>query len=139
MWRTDTTISIDVNAEEAMADEASGAERAGLGKTSIGMQPNFAALLSYLLGLVTGLIFFLIEKENKFVKFHAMQSICFALAVSVLSIALMFIPVIGWVAIPILQLTAFVAWIVLMVKAYQGQWFRLPLVGDFAAKQVGGI
>ena len=113
------------------------APAADLGKTSIGMQPNFAALLSYVLGLVSGLIFFLVEKENKFVKFHAMQSICFSLAVFVLSFILVFIPVIGWIALPIVQLGALVFWIIFMVQAYQGKWFRAPAIGDFAAKQVG--
>ena len=46
-----------------------------LGKTSSGMQANVAGLLCYLLGVITGIIFILIEKENKFVRFHAMQSI----------------------------------------------------------------
>jgi len=122
-----------------MTNGERGTGGAGLGTTSISMQPNFAALLSYVLGLVTGVLFFLIEKENKFVKFHAMQSMCFSLAVSVLTFGLMFIPIVGWIAIPIVQLGSFVCWIILMVKAYQGQWFRLPVIGEFAAKQVGGI
>ena len=46
-----------------------------LGKSSTGLQPNLAALLSYVAGILTGVIFFLIEKENKFIRFHAMQSI----------------------------------------------------------------
>ncbi|MDP3142898.1 MAG: hypothetical protein Q8N14_02985, partial [Candidatus Omnitrophota bacterium] len=46
-----------------------------LGKTSTGIEPKVAGLLSYLLGFITGVIFLLIEKENKFVRFHALQSI----------------------------------------------------------------
>ena len=46
-----------------------------LGKTSVGLQANVAGLLCYLVGWITGLIFFLIEKENKFVRFHALQSL----------------------------------------------------------------
>ena len=108
-----------------------------LGTSSTGMQPNFAALLSYVLGLVTGLIFFLVEKENKFVKFHAMQAICFSISVSVLSFGLFFIPILGWLVGVFLQLASLVFWVICMVKAYQGQWYRLPVVGDFAAKQAG--
>ena len=52
---------------------------------------------------------------------------------------LVFIPVVGWALIPLVQLAALVVWIVLMVKAYQGEWFQLPVVGGIAAKQVGGI
>ena len=108
-----------------------------LGKSSTGMQPNFAALLSYVFGVITGLIFFLVEKENSFVKFHAMQSICFSVAVFVLSFVLMFIPVLGWFVLMLLQIAVFVFWIICMVQAYQGKLYKLPVVGDFAAKQAG--
>ena len=107
------------------------------GKSSTGMQPNFAALLAYVFGVITGLIFFLVEKESLFVKFHAMQSICVSIAVFVLSLVLMFIPVLGWAALLLLQLAVFVFWIICMIKAYQGRWYRLPIIGDFAAKQAG--
>ena len=70
-----------------------GAASTDLGKTSTGIQPNVAALLAYLLGVVSGLIFFLIEKENKFVKFHAMQSIIVSGGLFVVSFVLMFIPI----------------------------------------------
>jgi uncharacterized membrane protein len=108
-----------------------------VGKSSTGMQANFAALLAYVFGLVTGLVFFLVEKESKFVKFHAMQSICFSIAFFVAGVVLAFIPIIGWAIGILLNLGGIVLWIVCMVQAYQGKWFRLPVVGDFAAKQVG--
>ena len=110
---------------------------ADLGKTSTGMQPNVEALLSYVFGLVTGLIFYLIEKENTFVKFHAMQSICISVAFFIIGFVLAFIPVIGVIAGIFLNLAGLVLWIICMVKAYQGAWFRLPVVGDIAAKQAG--
>lgn len=110
---------------------------ADLGKTSTGMQPHVAALLAYLFGLVTGVIFYLIEKENKFVKFHAMQSICISVAFFVIGIVFAFIPVIGVIAGLLLNLAGLILWIVCMVKAFQGEWFRLPVVGDVAAKQAG--
>ncbi len=110
-----------------------------LGKSSTGIQPNVAALLSYVLGVITGIIFFVIEKENKFVKFHAMQSICFAAGLFVVSFVLAFIPVLGWIVALLLQLAALAFWVIVMIKAYQGQWYKLPVVGDIAAKQVGGI
>ena len=108
-----------------------------LGKTSSGLQPNMAALLSYVLGIVTGLIFFLTEKENKFVRFHAMQSIAISLALFVIGLVLAFIPVLGWALGLLLNLVGLALWIVCMIKAYQGVWFRLPVVGDIAAKQAG--
>ena len=113
------------------------------GKTSMGMEPNVAGLLCYVLGWLTGLIFFLMEKENKFVRFHAMQSIVVFGALTVVSIILGFIPftftlwmvasIIGW----LLWVLTLVLWIILMVQAYQGKKFKLPWAGNFAEKQAG--
>ena len=105
-----------------------------LGKTTSGMQANLAALLSYLLGFVTGLVFILTEKENKFVRFHAMQSIITFGFLFVLGIFLPFLPVIGWILIPFVWILKLILWIVLMVKAYQGEYFKLPIAGDIAEK-----
>ena len=108
-----------------------------VGKSSTGMDATLAALLSYSLGVVSGLIFFLVEKESKFVKFHAIQSICFSIVLSVSSLVLAFIPVLNVIALPLVQIAALVFWIVLMVQAQQGKTFRIPVIGDFAAKQAG--
>jgi len=97
-----------------------------LGKSSTGMQPNVAGLLCYLAGWITGLIFYLIEKENKFVRFHAMQSII----VSVSAIVLMFVPLVNL----FIALVYFVLWIVLMVTAFQGKKMKIPIAGDIAEK-----
>jgi len=83
---------------------------------------------------VAGLIFFLLEKENKYIRFHAMQSIVVFGALTVASIVLGFIPVVGWVLGTILGIGGFVLWILLMVKAYQGEKFKLPIAGDIAEK-----
>ena len=103
-----------------------------LGKTSCGMQPNLAALLSYLLGFVSGIVFFIIEKENKFVRFHAMQSIITFGFLFVLGVILPFIPILGWMLIPLLWIFNIVIWIILMIKAYQGEEFKLPVAGEIA-------
>lgn len=109
-----------------------------LGKTSLGLQANIAGLLCYLLGWVSGLIFFLIEKENKFVKFHALQSIIVFGVLSLALIILPFIPILGWIVILILPILSFVLWVVLMVKAYQGECFKIPVAGDMAEKKAKG-
>ncbi len=99
-------------------------------KSSTGLDENVAGLLCYVLGWVSGLVFFLLETENKFVRFHAIQSI---LVFGVLNIALMvlgWIPVIGWV----LGVLGFVLWIILIIRAYQGVKFKLPWSGDLAEK-----
>jgi len=109
-----------------------------LGPTSMGMSPNVEAGLSYLFGWVTGLIFFLVEKQNRFVRFHAMQSILFFGGLTLINIIL---NVIGGIGIPGLGLLAalvgivgFVGWIVLLINGFQGKYFKLPIVGDYAEK-----
>ncbi|MSQ55390.1 MAG: DUF4870 domain-containing protein [Betaproteobacteria bacterium] len=106
------------------------------GKTSSGMDQNLAGLLCYLAGWITGLVFFLIEKENKYVRFHAMQSIITFGGLAVLFMVLGFIPILGWMLIPVVALLHLVLWILLMVKAYQGQMFKLPIIGEMAEKQI---
>jgi len=123
-------------------------ETKDMGKTSSGLQANMAALLSYLAGWITGLIFFLIEKDNKFVRFHAMQSIIVFGAFSAIGIvisviaslaiaihAYFLLPLIG-LASTLLWLVALILWIVLMIKAYQGEKIKLPIAGDIAEKNI---
>ncbi|MDD5422904.1 MAG: DUF4870 domain-containing protein [Candidatus Omnitrophota bacterium] len=105
-------------------------ENKSLGKSSTGIEPNMAALLSYLLGFITGVIFYLVEKENKFVRFHAMQSIIVFGTLFLAGVIIGFIPVLSvifWTA-------ELVLWIVLMIKAYQGEKFKIPIAGDMAEK-----
>jgi uncharacterized membrane protein len=108
-----------------------------MAKTSMNLEENVAGALCYVLGWITGLIFYLIEKENKFVKFHAMQSIITFLPLMIL---LFIISAISWV-VPfiwwfswLIWILVLILWIVLMVKAYQGEKFKLPIVGDIAEK-----
>jgi uncharacterized membrane protein len=101
-------------------------------KTSSGLEPNVAGLLCYLVGWITGLIFFLIEKENEFVRFHALQSILLSVALIIVEIILWIIPIIGWVLVPILGIGIFILWIFMMVKAYQGKKIKLPIIGKIA-------
>ena len=105
-------------------------------KTSTGLNQNVAGLLCYLAGWITGLIFFLIEKENRFVRFHAMQSIITFGSLSVLFIVIGFMPFVNLVLVPILAILQVILWIILMVKAYQGELFKLPMIGDIAEKNI---
>ncbi|MCM8779888.1 MAG: DUF4870 domain-containing protein [Candidatus Omnitrophica bacterium] len=100
-------------------------------KTSTGLQSNVAALLSYVLGFVSGIIFLAIEKDSKFVRFHAMQSTVTFLALFIAQIIIGFIPIIGILSV-FIGLLSLILWIVLMIKAYQGQMFRLPIAADIA-------
>jgi uncharacterized membrane protein len=89
-------------------------------------------LLSYLLGLITGIIFFLIEKKNKFVRFHAVQSMLVSVTIFILNIIFSIIPGVGNILVNFLFLAGLILWVVLMVKAYQGEMFKLPVIGELA-------
>ena len=106
-------------------------------KTSTGLQANVAGLLCYVLGWISGLVFILIESENKFVRFHAMQSIIVFGVLTVAGIVLDLIPILGSVLGAIISVVGLVLWIVLMVKAYKGVKYKLPWSGDLAEKWVG--
>lgn len=97
---------------------------------------NLLGAASYLLGFITGIIFLLIEKESKFVRFHAMQSTILFGGIFIANIALGFIPILGWIVGLILSFVAFIMWIVLMWKAFQGEMYKAPWVGEMAEKQL---
>jgi len=103
-----------------------------------GIQENVAGLLAYAFAWITGIIFLVIDKRP-FVRFHAAQSIVLFGALSVLSFVLAFVftgmGFIGgmvFMLIRCIQLLSLVLWVLCMVKAYQGERFKLPLVGDIA-------
>ncbi len=105
-----------------------------MAKSSTGLDENVAGLLCYVAWWITGLVFFLIEKDSKFVKFHAMQSIITFGALWIICWIVNAIPFVGWVIAGLIGLLITVLWIVLMVKAYQGEKFKLPVIGDLAEK-----
>jgi uncharacterized membrane protein len=98
-----------------------------------GLEPNIAGLLCYVLGWVSGLVFLLLEPKDKFVRFHAIQSIIVFGAINLAYFIVFQIPyiwVIGWV----FWAFGVVLWIVLMVRAYQGEKPKMPVAGDYAEK-----
>lgn len=110
-------------------------------KGGSGLAPNIAGLLCYVLGLITGIIFLLIEKDNKFVKFHAIQSIIFSLTAYVVNFVLTTLLVrslfTGGFSVISLLSTGFsililVLWVMLMYKAYNNEEWELPLIGGIA-------
>ena len=123
------------------------------GKSSTGLDENIAALLSYVFGWVSGLVFFLIEKDSRLVRFHAMQSLLFNVLIGVvitvlwILFAVLFLIVsqvsdvlsglfgivatLVWVVISIGIL---IAWIMCLIKAYNRQYYKLPIIGNFAEK-----
>ena len=126
-----------------------------IGKSSTGLDENIAALLSYVFGWVSGLVFFLMEKDSKLVRFHAMQSILFCVVIAALCIALWivtFLFVLVGAMLPdimgslmgllvsliwlVFSVALLVGWILCLVRAYQGQFFKLPVIGNMAEKIV---
>jgi len=102
-------------------------------KTGLGLPKNTAAALSYVGLWITGIIMLLIEKDP-FVRFHAMQSIIVFGLLTVIWVFPLF-----WLLTPLIGLVGFILWLLLIYKAYQGEEFKLPVVGDFAKKQLGRI
>ena len=131
-------------------------------QSSTGLAPNVAGALSYI--WIVGLIFFFIEKENKFIRFHGMQSVLYGVLWIVVMIVLVIlsaiVTVIGGVASAaagdaggliglLLWLISMIVWlflplvwviglIICAIKAYQGKAFKLPIIGNMAEKFAGG-
>ncbi len=104
--------------------------------TSTGLSPNIAGLLCYVAAWVSGIILFVLEPRNKFVRFHAAQSIVAFGTLTVAGIVLGLIPVVGVAFSSIIGIIGFIVWIIMMVKAYNGEWYKLPWAGDVAEKIV---
>jgi uncharacterized membrane protein len=116
--------------------------------TESGLEPNVAGAVAYLFGFVTGVAMLLIDGDNEFVRFHAIQSIAFNVVVAVYvlltfgTIFLSFLPVVGdlfsflfGLFYPVVGLVTFLAWAFLLYKAYEGERYELPVIGPIAASQ----
>lgn len=97
---------------------------------------NMLGAVAYLLGFITGIVLLLVEKKSKYVRFHAMQSTILFGGLFVVNMALGFIPLLGWAVSALLSLAGFVLWIVLMWKAFNGELYKVPYVGELAEKQL---
>src|SRR5215831_17260399 len=121
---------------------APGAAPAATATSGTGMSDNVAGMLAYFT-IIPAIIFLVMEpyNRNRFIRFHAFQCLFFAVAWTVLWIALSIfahIPILGWLSIliwPLIGLAGFVIWIILVIKANQGQMYKLPFIGDMAEKQ----
>ena len=105
-------------------------------KTASGFDENVAAALSYGLGWVTGLVFFVTEPKNSFVRFHAMQSMLVFGTACLAFLVCLAIPFLGWILSIFVVYGSAALWLVLMFKAYQGERFKLPVAGDIAEARI---
>jgi len=106
-------------------------------KTCLGIDANLAAVLTYVFGFLSGIAFLVLEKENQFVRFHAMQSTIVFVTLTVLKVVLSVLPLLGaLINIFLLWPITVILWLVLMVKAYKGEYFKLPVIGDIAEQQI---
>lgn len=118
--------------------------------SSSGLTSNIAGALAYVLGLITGIAFLVLEpyRRDHFVRFHAMQSILYCVAAFVFSVAWgilarIMISISGWTAVVMtplglaISLAFFLFWLFLMYQAYSQREYRIPFIGAIAAKQVG--
>ncbi|HZW68168.1 MAG TPA: DUF4870 domain-containing protein [Pseudogracilibacillus sp.] len=104
--------------------------------TSTGLDENIAAALTYPFGFITGLIFLLIEKNNQFVKFHALQSIFTSISLMVVFTVIGLIPIIGIIVSLLMTPVMIIVSILLIYKAYKGEWFKVPFIGDLVENQL---
>ena len=105
-------------------------------ETSLGTTQNVAGLLTYILGCVTGIVFLLIEKDNSFVRFHAMQSIVIFVPLTIASFVVGFLPFVGGLLGVIVQLATLIIWLFMMYQAFQGKRYKFPYAGDYAETQL---
>ena len=105
-------------------------------KTASGFDENVAGALCYSLGWVTGLLFYLTEPQNKFVRFHAMQATVVFGAACVAFVLCLSIPLLGWILSIVVFYGSAALWLILMFKAYHGERFKLPIAGDLADDRV---
>jgi uncharacterized membrane protein len=147
----------DAYSEVPWNDSSTGARATVGAKSSTGLEPNIAAMLSYLFGWITGIIFYLIENQNKFVRFHAMQSIVTFGGLTVLQVFIWILRSLIWTILwrgmgswaiagtltSLLGIISMLIWlatlglaVLLMIKAYQYETYKLPIVGKIAEKQL---
>ncbi len=105
-------------------------------KTTSGLDENVAGALTYALGWITGLFFLVTESSNRFVRFHAAQSLILFGGLSIAWLVSMSIPPIGWfLAFVVIPPLSAVLWLLLMFKAYQGERFKIPFAGEVAEQR----
>ena len=102
--------------------------------TSTGLDEKIAGMLAYILGWISGIIFLILEPNNKYVRFHAFQSILVFGALTVVGVVFGWIPVIGTIIYIVASVLGFILWVILLVRASQGQKYQVKWAGPLAEK-----
>lgn len=120
----------------AVVESTGGGAAVAAAPAAGGMADNVAGMLAYVT-FIPAIVFLAMApyNRNSFIRFHAFQCIFFSVALFAIHLVLAFIPVIGWLISMLVSLAALGLWIVMLIKAYQGQRFKLPVIGDMAEKQ----
>lgn len=103
-----------------------------------GLSNNAAGALAYVT-IIPAIIFLVADPYNKnsYVRFHSWQSIFLGIAAFAVDMILSFIPIVGWMLIPVALLGFLIVWIIVLMKALKGERFKLPFIGKFAEQQAG--
>lgn len=112
-------------------------EKQPVASAGSGLPENVAGALAYFLGPITGVLFLVLEKKSKFVRFHAMQSLIALGAFVVCRYILRVVFFWGWTLWGLFDLAGIILGVVLMIKAYQGETYKLPYIGAIAEQQAG--
>jgi uncharacterized membrane protein len=106
-----------------------------MAETQTGLKENVACLLCYVLGWISGIVFLIIEPNNKTIKYHAYQSILVFATITAASMIFDWIPYVGYYFFRwAIGLTAFILWLVLMISAYQEKKIKISIAGQYAEK-----
>ncbi len=104
--------------------------------SSTGLNSNLAAALAYLFGCISGIVLLIVERDDRYVRFHAMQSTLTFLAALALTMIAGSLPVIGWLLRSVLSFATAVIWVFLIYKAFIGERYKLPYIGEMAERQI---
>ncbi len=140
--------------DDETGEQATEQQTTGNSSDDTGLDENVAGALAYILGLISGLFFYFTEEDNEFIRFHALQSIIFSVAAFIVYYILntilfsMFFSPRMWATgggalfglfsmlMTLFSLALLVIWLFLMFKAYNGEKYKLPVIGDLAEDNV---
>lgn len=120
-----------LSVEESTSQAVNQEEKKG---STIGLDENIGGMLCYI--FIIGLLFLIFEKENRFIRFHALQAVFLGVALFIIGMILGFIPIIGLLLSILWTPIVLAIMVFMMIQAYKGKYYKLPIIGDMAEKQL---